>query len=58
MEKILKKLENGEDLTTGDFDKLGYSFESFLRYAQVSKATRKNFHESVITTINWKLKNA
>lgn len=44
MDKVIKKLERGEALTTRDFTALGYGMEDFLRYSQVSGSRRRKFH--------------
>ena len=61
MELIIKKLNNlilgtkdQVELTTVDFKTLGYSFESFLRYAQVSGNTRLKFHKALLNHIKGK----
>ncbi len=54
MEKIVKKLKAGNPMTTRDFEVLGYGFEDFLRYSQVTDQRRKEFHKKVIQSIKQK----
>ena len=54
MEKILKKLKAGNPMTTRDFEVLGYGFEDFLRYCQVTDQRREEFHKKVIESIKQK----
>ena len=51
MENIRNKLKDGKSLSTKDWEKLGYSFESFLRYAQISDEKRQAFHLLVLNNI-------
>jgi hypothetical protein len=45
--RILAKLDRGESLSTKDFEDLGYPFELFLRYAQLSGAKMEEAHETL-----------
>ncbi len=50
MQEIISKLKQdiNYSLTTKDFEALGFSFESFLRYGQVSQEKVVAFHKVLI----------